>query len=1012
YFNDLHIGGGGQVTLLSDITVNGSLHIVNGTLNASANMIKVYRDWITTPLGTYLGTSDAMVRFMGSYSSNCKSSTFQKLQLSKTGSAELEIGMDSIVQCELYQWTSGTMRVSGGAFTVNGLPSMAGNFVIESGTANIHGSLANISIAANVTITGGTMNIWTAATGYGYYADYYSGAFQMSGGTLDFRNCGVKLRNTVGNLSCSISGGTIRTVGNFESTGNTFMPTGGFLELYGQYSTQYQVSYPSKCYNLTINKDASGGLYFASTNNEMFSIINDLFANSGMMYIHDATLSIGRDMHVYNKIYMQHSNDIIQVGRDIRFYASAQCYISAGTLSLKRSLYLDSGIGTPISTGTSKLVFTGTSASNIYANQTTTAISNLIIQKTGATCSMNNSSPVNETNLSSLEIKANSSFITGARTYYISGNLILAQTGSLTIPAGAQVNTDSFLQHGILTVNGGVLNISDFDYQNDSGITQLNSGSFIYSKPFAEQHVIYSGTNIISGGVFEISHNGLQIGSATNFQMSGGELKLGWGLHAHSPGTFNPAGGSVSFIGGVESALTMAGGNSLNRLLVNKVGPTGRVTLASNVIVNTDCTIVSGQLRLAHFSLTIARNLSFEADPSAILSLAFTDSYLRIGASLLNASNPGIYPGIGTVEFFSELAGSLGGNTDFYNLIINKGSTGNRTLTLPQNAVFNVANDLNIESGILRFDNGTSLNVLGILSINGLGSVLDLNFRRTTSPTNLQIHGNLNINAGKLLCLDTNGAIPNDIIDIYGDLIMTGGEINILAADVTLSGHLTTTTASEIGMQGGSFVNSATGSWQIFNCHWTTLDNVTQFTNKGLQFANGSNFAMNSSSVIKTGKGFLASQNGVFNPGSGTVEFIGSVQSYITMSGNNKLPNVTINKTGANVILSSNVVITGTLLITSGNLNSNSYPIEINGSWINNIGTDGYTCGTSEITFTSLNNESVWLNGTQTLHKLIINCQPGFIVNTLFSGILTIQADLIILSGVFLPSELIVHGNV
>ncbi len=206
------------------------------------------------------------------------------------------IRIEGEVSCANYDWTSGGIEVLEGAtFTANELADnlMKGRFICqENGTMNLTnaGDLAFVDLAGELFNYGGTFNLYGSSCRWP--ASYNNAKVVMTSGTIDFKTCGLDIRDYAYDLlTDSISGGTIRISEDFYLFNPDFDPTGGTVELYS--SNISQITFQDGCniYNLLINKTGSGlvGL------NHHVELLNDLTIQSGSLHCNQQTISLAGD---------------------------------------------------------------------------------------------------------------------------------------------------------------------------------------------------------------------------------------------------------------------------------------------------------------------------------------------------------------------------------------------------------------------------------------------------------------------------------------------------------------------------------------------------------------------------------------------------------------------------------------------------------------------------------------------------------------------------------------------
>jgi len=166
------------------------------------------------------------------------------------------------ITCQIYDWTAGGIDVLMGTFTALDLADdglYGGFWVNPDGTINLYqdtdpGSYVDLNGGLYFS-GGGTINV------YGGYDNSYwpyssNASISMDGGVLDFKNTGIRINNDL-ILDEDITGGTIRTTGDFKSYRSDFTPEGGTIEFYGGNGVNLYCVSGSNLYSIEINK--SGG---------------------------------------------------------------------------------------------------------------------------------------------------------------------------------------------------------------------------------------------------------------------------------------------------------------------------------------------------------------------------------------------------------------------------------------------------------------------------------------------------------------------------------------------------------------------------------------------------------------------------------------------------------------------------------------------------------------------------------------------------------------------------------
>jgi hypothetical protein len=167
--------------------------------------------------------------------------------------AQLDQGGEIVV---LYETSS---------LTINDLvePEITGTYSLLSGEINLTqdpGSFVDMN--AYLTIEDGQF-IVNGGNGLSFWAYNKNASLNMSGGILDFNNAGCNIYDSPNVLNMNISGGIIRTAGNFVVDNPAFTPTAGTLELYSSNDADISTANGSNVFNLEINKNAKFSVSFS-----------------------------------------------------------------------------------------------------------------------------------------------------------------------------------------------------------------------------------------------------------------------------------------------------------------------------------------------------------------------------------------------------------------------------------------------------------------------------------------------------------------------------------------------------------------------------------------------------------------------------------------------------------------------------------------------------------------------------------------------------------------------------
>ncbi|MBN2440152.1 MAG: hypothetical protein JXJ04_02365 [Spirochaetales bacterium] len=351
--------------------------------------------------------------------------------------------------------------------------------------------------------------------------------------------------------------------------------------------------------------------------------------------------------------------------------------------------------------------------------------------------------------------------------------------------------------------------------------------------------------------------------------------------------------------------------------------------------------------------ISSAFNLTFtEGNPSALQDITITDSgtvditsagdiRIKIPESINAVFNPiAVIPTVSGAGAVDPVQYEAGNTIAFFQV------TG----------AFNITDTIEISGLALTGVNSVSSGYLEASFDNGATyNVTDNKFIRILSSTPTYVWDG------------STSTVWNEITNWVNDEMPNVDTDNVIIPDVTPNFMPTITNAHET-------INNLT----IDTGATLTLgsDNFTisgSVSNNGNLITNGYNVTIGGDVV---GTGAIDSTGGgtitiggdwdirTFSPGSGTVVFNGTSDSYITSHGQS-FNNITINKTGATATLGDAININGNIVITAGtfDVSPDNYPVTIAGDW-NSTGTFEPRNGT------------IYFNGTSTLQsaETFYNC--------------------------------------
>ncbi|MDP1622422.1 MAG: T9SS type A sorting domain-containing protein [Bacteroidales bacterium] len=304
YFNHLVFSQTGTVTINNTYTnilnVKGDLHIDSGVFNAGSNIIKVGGHWDNNVGTAAFSEGTSRVVFNGgNYHQYCQTNeTFNILEVDKPLGGALRMANGSVgktVVCNQYDWTAGALDALNGSFTAYDLADIdiTGNYYVNpGGTINLTNNGGFVSLSGYLHIFGGTFNVWGAYND-SFWPGFGDAGIEMSGGILDFHDCGISIHADLHSFTESITGGTIRTSKGFLVDGSDFTPEGGTIEFYGTEVGVLNTANGGYVNNVVIQKSFISGMWsgiiyvsdVADINGDVLIQSGVLSANTGTIYV-------------------------------------------------------------------------------------------------------------------------------------------------------------------------------------------------------------------------------------------------------------------------------------------------------------------------------------------------------------------------------------------------------------------------------------------------------------------------------------------------------------------------------------------------------------------------------------------------------------------------------------------------------------------------------------------------------------------------------------------------------
>jgi hypothetical protein len=325
-----------SVLVYDNLTVKNNVLIEAGTLSASDKILTVGGNW-TNEVGTSgFSESSSWVIFNGTADQNCSTETFNFLEIDKS-SGNLVIPVSSEVTCAVYDWTSGGISVTGGTFIADDLADTGvyGNYTLTSGAINLIQDTSQFSdLNGNLDISGGTMTI-TGGDGLSYWSYGGNCNLTMSAGILDFVDNGIDVYSSAHSFAENITGGIIRTNGDFVVENANFTPSGGTIELYGGTDAVVQNLLGTNYHNLHINKSGRNDITTKIRKRRDGTIIKKDRANSATIYSDISVnnlLTIDAGTFDLNGYVVSAYNDVsINDGGTMEIYDDSRLLMDNGT---------------------------------------------------------------------------------------------------------------------------------------------------------------------------------------------------------------------------------------------------------------------------------------------------------------------------------------------------------------------------------------------------------------------------------------------------------------------------------------------------------------------------------------------------------------------------------------------------------------------------------------------------------------------------------------------------------
>jgi Secretion system C-terminal sorting domain len=773
--------------------------------------------------------------------------------------------------------------------------NVGGNMVVEGGTwwGNLSSGLyTNFNVTGNFTQTGGVFFYGTSSNNVFHVA----GKTSVSGGTFD--------------LAHSVAGTTMKLDSNLTvSSGGTLTSTAAGNLWFQNSGTQTYMS----------GGTVSGPLDFFVKSGAIlaFYTATDTLSNSNAGS--DFTVESGGGMVITHAggISTTASTGCIRVG-GTKIFNTAGNYTYSSTVAQSTGNALPATVNNFTKSGASTTTLTNNvtiSGSATWTNGT--------LNIAGKTLTMNGA--MNGT-MGWASCDASSTIVVGGSGAMSILPEITGGTSSITINRAAGVTMSGPITVVNLTLQSGNLDLGAYNLILNGELT--NSGGNLVIQPTSSLTLNGSGTAItIPSNVDSLVNltvnrtNGVTLGSdlmlSGTLIMTSGSCNIGAHTLTLNGGITTTTGvltgGSTSnIILGGSSAVTLPSIAELNNLTLNR---SGGLTLSDSLIVDGTLTLTAGTLTLgANNLITLKGAISVGSGSLAggtTTDLLVSGSAAALALPVLSVRNLTLNRSNGI---------TLGGNlTVNGNLTLTSG-----TLSAGSNWIY-LYGGLSATGGTIATTSNSSIGVYG--SATPANLVL---------PSTVDSLNNFTLNRTNGVTLGRDLVVKTLLTRTLGSITPNGHLIGYApSAGLTYSGGMMMQDAEFPAANGPT--NLTIGGTDTLHASRTVSGSLTLTSGT---LAIGANTLTANGTVSRTGGSFTggASSNLVLG-GAG-----GNITSFY-MATSSSLNNLTIDRSGATVIVANSLTVTGTLTLTNGTLSVSNSVLALNGTL--SLGSGGITTTTA-----------------------------------------------------------------
>lgn len=913
---NVNIDAGSQgYFLYTDLIIKGNLTLLSGSFDVQDSSPAVHNitlggNW-NHQGGTFNPRTGRVIFNGAGHQYVINDETFNIVEVNKASSALRVDDSSAVVYFAQYDWTAGAVDVIHGTLNILDLidNGLFGNYYCTyPGVLNITNNDGYVDLAGNVTINGGTINVYGGTTD-SYWPFSASASLTMNNGILSFKNTGIRIQAPGAlSFSYSIDGGTISTTGSLSCYNSGFNPSSGTFKMLGTADVSLDFSagslhtlYMAKnSYSVMADplgehapmiSDKEGNIREV-TRASTVQLLSNLSAYDvrfghvseygGTLWLNGHEIETSEDFSVWNgRVKMDNALDRIVAHGDLylggNFFTAE---ITQGVLETYGNLSVGQG-STVVLPATVSIYLRSPGAAELIWHAANSQLGNLYLEGSGGA-----------THYSLVSYPSVDPILN------IAGNLGIAIGNTLTL---AEDSSISLAVAGNLVLNGSLMiDRMDVTLQGKpvfaaTSNLSITDGSFTFYDSSIPRDTYMRGILNLTNSTLDAVNNALRFEATSTNNITGTSLIYCDGIYATGSGNFQPLGGTVIITENPAHShysLNVSNGNWLYNFAI---GTDTGVILASNLIIKGFLQIESGNLDVSssNYSITIGGEWT-----NLVGESGFTQRNGRV--------------------IFNGTASQHCNNSETFHIL-----------------------ELNCAEYLI-FYNDTAV---------------------VTCAQYDWTAGSIHVSAGTFTA--------NDLADngIYGGVYATGtGTINLTNNDsfVDLNGTMYISDTATVNIYGGTTPSDwAFGGNATINMTGGVLD----FKNVGIRIYNSPYYTFTSNiggGVIRTVGGFEVHRSG-FEPWGGTLELYGSTDASLIMNLGN-LYNLNINKavsrdednlsqeslmamekdgsirelTRSNSVnLGSNLVLTnpGSLTIESGNLYSAGWDISCNGNFSVNSST-------------------------------------------------------------------------